>query len=95
VTPNTLFALTDRKVVLIEEQRTSAWQRKRSDSEYGWIFTYIPRDRVVDMDVAPGERWTELRLGLEWGGAKDARTFLLEPAVASRWHEGWQSAHAH
>lgn len=92
ISPNTVFALTDRKVVLIEEMRSLGWMKRRSESEYGWIFTYIPRDRVVDVTVAQDARWAELRISLAWGGAKDERTFLLEPAIAARWREAWFAA---
>ncbi len=92
VTPNTLLALTDRKLVLIEESRSSFWQRRRSDMEYGWIFTYIPSGRVVDMSVTTGVRWSELKMRLEWGAASDERAFLLEPAVAAGWRQAWQEA---
>lgn len=89
ITPNTLFALTDRKVALIEESRTSAWRQKRADGEYGWIFTYIPRDRVADMTVTSGPIWTEMTLRLEWGSARHERTFLVEPAIAEKWQQAW------
>jgi hypothetical protein len=92
VTPNTLFVLTDAKVVLIEESRSLPWRRKPSQGEYGWIFTFIPHDRVTGMVVTPRDGLAELRLTLEWGAAREARTLLLEPEVARRWEEAWQTA---
>ena len=92
VTPNTLLAFTDGKLVVIEEKQSSGWRRQPSQGEYGWIFTYIPLDRVVDMVVTPRERWVELRLRLEWGAANDERAFLLEPAVAAQLEDAWQPA---
>lgn len=93
VTPNTLFALTDRKLVLIEENRSSFWQKRRSGTEYGWIFTYIPLERVVEIGAAAqGVRWTEFTIRLEWGGAQDERKLLLEPAIAARWEQAWLAA---
>lgn len=92
VTPNTLFALTDRKLVLIEENRSSFWWKRRSETEYGWIFTYIPRNRVAEMTVTKGTQWTGLKVELEWGSAREERSFLLEPTIASKWDEAWRSA---
>lgn len=92
VTPNTLLALTDAKLVLIEESRSLPWRRKPSQGEYGWIFTFIPRDRVSGMVVAPRDGWAELRLSLEWGAARDVRTLLLEPKVAHGWEVAWLAA---
>jgi hypothetical protein len=91
LTANTLFALTDRKLVFIEEQRSLAWRRP-SQGEYGWIFTYIPRDRVVDMVVTPGARWSELKVCLALGGASDERTFVVEPSTAVQWQRAWSDA---
>ncbi len=92
VTPNTLLALTEGKFVIIEEKRSTIWLRKPSQGEYGWIFTYVPRDRVVDMVVTHGEPWAELRVEMEWGATKDARTFRLEPAVAGQWEAAWHKS---
>lgn len=92
VTPNTLLALTEDKVVCIEEQRATFWGRKPPSGEYGWIFTYIPRDRVVDMVMTPRERQMALQMDLQWGGATDRRTFLFEPAVAADWERAWRAA---
>ncbi len=95
VTPNTLFALTDRKVVFIEEKRASVWHPRSTQGDYGWIFTYIPRDRMIDMVMTPGDRWSELRMHVEWGSVSAERAFLLEPSVASRWSHAWQTTHEH
>ncbi len=92
VTPNTLFALTEGKFVIIEEKRSTIWLRKPSQGEYGWIFTYVPRDRVVDMNVTSKERRVELRVAMEWGAAKDSRSFMLEPAVAEQWMSAWRES---
>ncbi len=90
VTPNTLLGLTDRKLVMIEEQRSMAWRRQSTQGEYGWIFTYIPVDRVVDMVVTPGARSAAVTVRLAWGGATAERCFLLEPAIAVRWEQAWR-----
>ena len=93
VTPNTMFALTDRKLVIIEEKRASVWHRQSSQGEYGWIFTYIPLDRVVDIVVSSSAGRAELGLRLEWGGAKDERSFILAPAIAAEWDSAWLDTH--
>jgi hypothetical protein len=92
VMPNTLLALTDRKVVLIEEKRAQPWSRPpgAGQGEYGWIFTYIPLDRVVDMSIVQNEGLSELTIRSEWGAASDARALRLEPAVAEKWLQAWE-----
>jgi hypothetical protein len=94
VTPNTLLALTDRKVVLIEEKRAQPWSRPpgAGQGEYGWIFTYIPLDRVVDISVASEEGLSELTLAFTWGAVSDTRVLRLEPDVAEQWLAAWEIA---
>jgi hypothetical protein len=91
VTPNTLLALTDRKLVLIEEKRAQPWSRPPGggQGEYGWIFTYIPLDRVVEMSAAPREGLSELTIKLGWRAATNERALLLEPAIADQWLNAW------
>lgn len=91
ITPNTLLALTDRKVALIEERRAQPWTRppRPGEGEYGWIFTYTPLDRVVDMSVAPNDGLSDVTIKLQWGAAADTRVLRLEPAVAERWLAAW------
>jgi hypothetical protein len=90
VAPNALLARTDRKLVLIEETRAQSWWRPAAgQTEYGWIFTYIPLDRVIDISVAPNEEYSELTILLEWGAARETRSLLLEPSVAETWLEVW------
>jgi hypothetical protein len=93
VTPNTLLALTDRKLVLIEEKRAQPWSRPpgAGQGEYGWIFTYTPLDRVIEMTVAPREGLNELTIHQAWGAATEARALLLEPAVAGQWLRAWEA----
>lgn len=89
VTPNTLFGLTEGKVVLIEESRSPVWRRS-PQGEYGWIFTYIPRDRVVDMVVTPHSRYAEVRVELARGAAKESRSLVLEPGTAVQLERSWR-----
>jgi hypothetical protein len=91
VTPNTLFALTDRKVTLIEEKRAQPWSRPpgAGQGEYGWIFTYIPVDRVIDISVEENDGLRDLTLRLAWGAASEARVIALEPPVADEWLQAW------
>lgn len=92
VTPPTVLALTDRKVILIEETLSEAVQAQPSKGEHGWVFTYIPRDRVVAMCATPQARSAELQLAVEWGSAKDERKLVLDPAVAGQWEKAWRAA---
>ena len=93
VTPNTLLAVTDRKLVLIEENRTRSWWRPAQEQgEYGWIFTFVPRDRVLEMTVTPEDALAGLTIDTEWGARRETRRLTLEPAVAARWQEAWAAA---
>jgi hypothetical protein len=93
VTPNTLLALTDRKLALIEEKRAQPWSRPpgAGQGEYGWIFTYIPIDRVVDMSISPNEGLCDLAIKLEWGAAAQTRVLTLETAAAEKWLSAWET----
>jgi hypothetical protein len=93
VTPNTLLALTDRKLALIEEKRAQPWSHPpgAGQGEYGWIFTYIPVDRVVEMSVAPNEGRSDLAIKLEWGAASQARVVTLDNGVAEQWLSAWEA----
>jgi hypothetical protein len=93
VTPNTLLALTDRKLALIEEKRAQPWSRPpgAGQGEYGWIFTYIPVDRVVEMSIAPNEGLSDLAIKMEWGAAAHTRVLTLETAVADQWLRAWEA----
>jgi hypothetical protein len=92
VTPNTLLAITDRKLVVIEEKRASIWHRQSAQGEYGWIFTYIPLDRVMDMVLRTVAGRTEIVVRLEWGAAREERSFVFEPAAAKQWERAWLAA---
>jgi hypothetical protein len=91
LTPNTVFALTDQQVVIVEEVLSLAL-RAQPKGEHGWVFTYIPRNRVTNWSITPGARWAEATLRIEWAGATEERSFVLEPLHASQWQRAWLDA---
>lgn len=83
VVANTLLALTDRAVVIVEENRTG------EKSPYGWIFTYCPRECVKGMETTPGETRSELHLHLARAGVAVDRQLTLETEAALAWQNLW------
>ena len=87
VTPNTLLALTDASVLVLEEE--SALVRK--SEQFGLIITRIPRAAIADVQAAAHDAMQELTLALARGGATAERRLLLEQETAQAWLELWQS----
>ncbi len=83
VIANTLLALTDREVVIVEENRTG------EKSPYGWIFTYCPLAGVKGIKTTPDETRSELHLHLARAGVAVDRQLTLEPEAALAWQNLW------
>jgi len=78
ITPNTLIALTDKQVVLIQEELATA-------SNYGWVITHLPRRHITEMKCeSAGERKIiQIRSGLSAAGS--VKQVILSPAAAEDW----------
>lgn len=85
LTPPTALALTDHCVVLVEEE--SAMSRK--SAAYGWVFTYIPRTAVIEMQITPRETRQELNISMQRRPATAARRLILENGPANAWRSLW------
>lgn len=83
--PNSLIAATNRTVVLIEEQRVVA----RNETDYSWVFTYIPLPCIESITLEPRDECTCLLFGLRRGGATAERRFLMDREHAAEWQAHW------
>jgi hypothetical protein len=83
IAATTLLALTDRELILVEEERTG------QPNAYGWIFTFYPLACVMMVELKPGETWQELHLHLTRGDGIADRQVILEPQAALAWQNLW------
>jgi hypothetical protein len=87
VATNTLLALTNRDLVIVEEERTG-WK-----NPYGWILTFCPLACVKGFEAAPGELWQELQLHLTRDGITIDRPVTLERETMQAWQNLWSHYH--
>lgn len=83
VSATTLLALTDRQVIILEEEK------KGKQANYGWMFTFCPLTGVAGMDLKPGEIWPELQIHLGRGSEVVKRRVILEEKQARAWQKLW------
>lgn len=83
--PNCLLALTDRAIILIDEEKVRG-------AAYGWLVTLCPRQRARGMDIRPAKWWQETRLHLEHRGVESIRSARLDAEHAKRWQSLWEQA---
>jgi len=88
--PNTLLALTDASVILIEEEHALV----RKSQQYGWIITRMPLLSVVDVQSQAKDSLEELTFTLARNGATAERRVLLEPETAHAWLALWAAHRA-
>ncbi len=89
LTPQTALTLTDRCVVLIEEERAPT----RKSGRYGWVFSYIPLRAITEMQVAPLGTKQELAIRMARGNASAERRLILDDEPARAWRDLWASYH--
>lgn len=80
LTPNTLLLLTSQYVVLIREDLIT---------KQGWIFTYIPRECIVDMKAQPRDVYDELIIDLKRGSQTAQYKLFLDSEAVEAWHSRW------
>jgi hypothetical protein len=88
VAPNTLLALTEDFLILIEEQRALY----RQSSNYGWIITHIPRVALADVTIEPRGPRQELAIRMARGGAVAERRVILGPDATNLWRKMWSES---
>jgi len=83
VAETTLLALTDRQLIVVEEQSRSRFPA------YGWIFTFHPRHTLEKIGITSDRCWQELTVALQSGSGLHDRSILLEEPNALAWQELW------
>jgi hypothetical protein len=83
VMPAALLALTDRQVIIVEEERL------KHAHTYGWFLTFCPRACIAGFDVQPREAWRDVRVRLARGGVTAERQVRLGNEAALDWQELW------
>jgi hypothetical protein len=78
ITPNSLFALTDQQVVLIQEETAST-------SNYGWVFSYYPRQHIKQIQVNPVNEWQAVQIQAGSIAHGNIKTVILDPVQAKEW----------
>jgi hypothetical protein len=84
VMPAALLALTNRQVIIVEEER-----KKQAQHAYGWLLTYCPRACVAGFEAQPREAWQDVRVRLARGGAMAERQVTLGNEAALNWQNLW------
>ena len=83
VSETALLALTDKQLIIVEEQSRSRFPA------YGWIFTFQPRHAIEKIALTPAPPWQELSIGLKGEAGLNDRHILLETPQALAWQEIW------
>lgn len=83
---NTLVLLTSNYVVVIQE---------RLYIQYGWVLSYIPRDRIVEIQNQPRGLWHELTFRLAVGGQTADYMLSLQSEAVQSWRECWTRRGGH
>ncbi len=79
----TLLALTDKRLIVIEEQSRSRFPA------YGWIFTFYPRRVIQQIGVTSSRQWQELSVKIRSKTGLINRRILLEQVNGLAWQELW------
>jgi len=75
VAPASMFALTDKSLILIEEN-------KARGASYGWVITICPRNVVLTVENEPMQKWRELTVRLLKNNVSMERKLILENETA-------------
>lgn len=86
ITANTLLALTEASVLILEEERAFV----RKSQQYGLTITRIPLQALAEVTTTAQEQLQELKLSLTRSGAMTDRRMLLEVDTAQRWMALWE-----
>ena len=75
VAPASTFALTDKSIIFIEEN-------KARGASYGWVITICPRNIVLTVEHEPMQKWRELTVRLLKNNVSMERNLILENETA-------------
>lgn len=84
IAPTSLFALTDKNVIFIEED-------KARGTSYGWVITICPRNVVLTVECKPIQKWQEFSVLLSQNSAHTRRNLVLEYDTAQACMSLWTS----
>ena len=84
VAPETVFALTNQTLILIEEDM--AW-----GASYGWVITLCPRNVVLTVESTPTDEWQNLLVSLIRNNVNTERNLILENETALDCKSLWAS----
>lgn len=87
--PNTLLALTNGSVLVLEEETALV----RKSEQYGLIITRMPRQAIAALQSVTQDSLQELTFFLGRGGVTGEQRVLLELDVAQQWLELWAAKH--
>ena len=87
ITANTLLALTNASVIVIDEDRALV----RKSQQYGYRITRIPLPAIATVAAAEVDGLQELTFTLARDGAQSERRWKLEPQTADQWLALWES----
>jgi len=82
--PASLFALTDKAVILIEEAKSRV-------SSYGWLITLCPRNVVRSIESQPVKDWERLCVHMMLNQVSEDRNLLLGHEKAGECKSFWAS----
>jgi hypothetical protein len=86
ITPNTLLSVTNRQIVLIQEEIAST-------SNYGWVITHFPLQHISKVQSGSyNERQT---IWIEAGSSEkgNSKSIILDSTTAKEWMEMVESLH--
>ena len=87
LTANTLLALTNASVIVIDEDRALV----RKSQQYGYRITRIPRHAIAGVAAADVNGLHELTFTLARAGAESERRWMLEPQTVEQWLALWET----
>jgi hypothetical protein len=87
ISANTLLALTDHEVIIVEEERTG------HKNAYGWIVTFCPLACLKEFETTPGVEQQALQLHLTRNGVAVDRQVTLASETALAWQNLWARYH--
>jgi hypothetical protein len=84
VAPASMFALTDRTVVFVEED-------KARGASHGWVISICPRKVVLTVESKPMQNWRKLSVLLLRNNISMERNLILEQETALACKSLWSS----
>ena len=88
ITANTLLALTNASVIVIDEDRALV----RKSQQYGYRITRIPRPAIAGIAAAEVDGLQELTFTLARAGAQSERRWKLDIQTTDQWLALWDAA---